>query len=741
MESLSYYIVSHFLIGIVAIIFGLMVFLKNRKKGVNIIFCLLATSVAIWSLAYGRWLLATDQASALFWARTLNMGATLIPVFYLHWIVSLLKLRKEKTIIFYYLLTAVFLFFSYSDHYISGTKAILQFPFWPQMNWLYLIFLIFSWCVIIIYSLVLLFIELKKAKGYYRQQIKYVIAGSLVGFLGGSTNYSLMMGYDWFPPLGSPLVAAYPIIFGYSMVRYRLMDIKFVLRNSYVYLSSFASIVIIAMTAKYVLDRYFFEISAQLDFVILILAILIFSPIKNYFYRLGNKYFFSSLYDSNEVITELSDKLRTTLEVKRIYDFIYGVLNGALHFKAFGILSYKKKEGYYSPQYNKGFMLGKNNKFLGNEELHQMFVSRNEAIVMEEIKHSYYNQRTKKAVDLLENFGVDVLMPLNVKGKTVGLIAFGPKESRDMYNDEDLGLLKIVGTQAAMAIENARLYEETLNFNIKLKKEIEKATKELKSANKRLTKFDKAKTEFISIASHQLRTPLSGIKGYLSMLQDGDFGQLQENQRRIISDLFFNTERLVHLVNVFLNISRIESGKLQLNKSEFNFVELASRLTAQMQFEANRKSLDLSFSSPAKEIIINADSDKLADVILNLIDNSIKYTPKGFVKVKAWQEKDRIFLSVKDSGLGISPAESKKIFAKFSRTERSAKVNTSGSGLGLFVVRTIIEMHGGKVSANSAGKDKGSEFIFEIPSNLGGIAKDTVKIGGRTEENDSKVKI
>jgi hypothetical protein len=270
MNNLDYYIISHFTIGIVASVLGLIVFVKNKRKIVNITFFLLASSVAIWSISYSIWLLSKDEVSALFWSRTLNMGATLIPVFYLHWILSFLRIRKTKTIVFYYFLTIFFVCFSYSKYYIWGVKPVFQFPFWPQLNWMYFLFLVFSWCTIIIYCLFLLFLELRNAKGYYRQQIKYVIAGSIVGFLGGSTNYPLMMGYEWLPPLGSPLVAAYPIIFGYSMVKHRLMDIKFVLRKSYVYLASFSVIIIISAFLKYILAAYFWDITTEMDFVILI---------------------------------------------------------------------------------------------------------------------------------------------------------------------------------------------------------------------------------------------------------------------------------------------------------------------------------------------------------------------------------------------------------------------------------------------------------------------------------------
>ena len=123
MLGLNFYIITHFLTGIIAIALGFLVFLKNKQKTVNKTFALLALSVAVWSFSYSIWLLSKDYNSALFWARTLNMGATLIPVFYLHWIISLLKLNRKKFLIFYYSLSVIFVFFSYSEYYICCAKS------------------------------------------------------------------------------------------------------------------------------------------------------------------------------------------------------------------------------------------------------------------------------------------------------------------------------------------------------------------------------------------------------------------------------------------------------------------------------------------------------------------------------------------------------------------------------------------------------------------------------------------
>ncbi len=250
---------------------------------------------------------------------------------------------------------------------------------------------------------------------------------------------------------------------------------------------------------------------------------------------------------------------------------------------------------------------------------------------------------------------------------------------------------------------------------IKQRQELEDLTQQLKVANKHLKELDKAKTEFISVASHQLRTPLSGIKGYLSMLLDGDFGKTTAKQKKIITDIFNNTERLIRLVNIFLNVSRIESGRLHITKKQFDFIELIDEAVGQLMTEIKMKRLRLDFIKPKRKIKVIADRDKLMDVLINLIDNAVKYTPQGKITIRTEIIDNNVRLSVKDTGVGIDPEEAKRLFAKFTRGKKISQVNTTGAGLGLFIAKKIVELHKGKIWVKSEGEGKGSEFVFEIP--------------------------
>jgi signal transduction histidine kinase len=251
---------------------------------------------------------------------------------------------------------------------------------------------------------------------------------------------------------------------------------------------------------------------------------------------------------------------------------------------------------------------------------------------------------------------------------------------------------------------------------ISTREKIQKLAKELEVLNKKLKKTDQAKSEFLSIAAHQLRTPLTGIKGYLSMFLEGDFGKIPKNQRTELEKIFISSDRLTRLIDVFLNVSRIETGRLELRLESVSIEQILDEVVVSIEQQAKDKKLKLTIQKPSKPLPkMMLDHDKLHDVMMNLVDNSIKYTKKGWVNVRLSSSKSLVVFEVRDSGIGIAPEEIDKLFEKFSRAEAVSRIHTGGSGLGLFIAKKIVEAHGGRVWAESNGEGKGSTFTFTLP--------------------------
>ena len=245
-------------------------------------------------------------------------------------------------------------------------------------------------------------------------------------------------------------------------------------------------------------------------------------------------------------------------------------------------------------------------------------------------------------------------------------------------------------------------------------KEIEQKEK-LSELNQRLKDLDSQKDEFISMAAHELRSPMTAIKGYVSMIMEGDTGDIPEKARGFLADANNITERLIRLVNNMLDVSRIEEGRLVYQMEKENLSRIVRLVFNQFTSETERKSLKYQLDIPSEiKDTIEVDVDKVNEVIGNLLSNAVKYTDKGFVKIRLSQPNtSTVRFEVVDSGPGISEEEQKKLFQKFHRVETNVG-KTTGTGLGLYISKLLIEKFNGKIGVSSK-TGSGSTFWFELP--------------------------
>ncbi|MEI6479917.1 MAG: HAMP domain-containing sensor histidine kinase [bacterium] len=258
---------------------------------------------------------------------------------------------------------------------------------------------------------------------------------------------------------------------------------------------------------------------------------------------------------------------------------------------------------------------------------------------------------------------------------------------------------------------------KSVKKEIETRERIEKLADELELANERLHILDQQKSQFVSLASHQLRAPLTAIKGYLSMIMEGDYGEVKGEIREMIQRVFDSANNLVTIVGDFLDVSRIEQGKMAYDWKDFDLKPLVETVGHELKQMADKRGLEFTVSvEEGKTYMVHGDMNKLKQVFTNLTDNSIKYTPKGKVWIKLSRPTpDTIRFEVNDNGIGIAPETLPKLFEKFTRAEGANDVNVIGTGLGLYVAKEMIRAHeGGKIWAESDGKGLGSTFVVEL---------------------------
>jgi signal transduction histidine kinase len=252
---------------------------------------------------------------------------------------------------------------------------------------------------------------------------------------------------------------------------------------------------------------------------------------------------------------------------------------------------------------------------------------------------------------------------------------------------------------------------------VEQREKIDKLAKDLEEANEKLKGLDQLKSEFLSLATHQIRAPLTAIKGYSSMLLEGDYGELPTKARESVETIKKSCQHLVNIVEDFLNISRIEQGRMVYEKSKFDVADLVRETTNEIRPNVENAGLSLNIKIPNDFYgKILADRGKIKQVIANILDNAIKYTPHGGITISLGNYRGNVAIAVEDTGVGIDPSEIGKLFAKFSRAKGAHKTNITGTGLGLYIAKKMAEAHGGDILVVSGGVGKGSTFTIKLPA-------------------------
>lgn len=245
---------------------------------------------------------------------------------------------------------------------------------------------------------------------------------------------------------------------------------------------------------------------------------------------------------------------------------------------------------------------------------------------------------------------------------------------------------------------------------------VEKLINKINENNKSLRNMEIQKSEFISLASHQLRGPLVNIRGYASVILEGDYGKIPEELKSPLEKIYQSSNFMSLLINDLLNVSRIEKGQIEYLLEEFDLTKVLNEIIQEFSKTIKDKGLKLRIKFDEKrEIKVNADISKTKQIIYNLIDNSIKYTPKGTIEIRLERGREFAKISIEDTGIGVSEEMKSRIFKKFSRDKDALEIDVSGTGLGLYVAHNMIGSMGGKLSVESEGRGKGSTFYMELP--------------------------
>lgn len=708
---------------------GLFVIYKNSKSQVNISFGILAICVSLWILTN---LLADTSKSeywAMFWSNTAVIPAAIFISLLLHFSFIFPDNQVHfKTIHYLLLYLPAAAIIALSPTKFNIESVVIHdwgVEYVPGHLYTFLIVFVLIFAGGSIFNFVK---NYRAAFGLKKQQFRYLLFGSIGMILIGLFTQVIfpILGYSRLAALGPLTALIFIVSVSYSIVAHRLLDIQVIIRRSLIYSILLTSLIGFYSLLVFGFNRLFLPGETKsfprlTDLIAIVVVAFSVDPLKRFIEKVTDKVFFKATYNFEDKLNQISENLVSVINLSELVQDIKKTVSETV--KVSKISIYIKDNNHYNPipsanDFPSDLTQTLDKKLMVGEYLREYL----EIIVIEDIKQSLAEGKIisptlVSIVDFFAKNGVQVVVPLLVKNELRGLILLGEKKAQDSYSVNDVKFLEILSHQAALALENAKLYEEQRLYNIHLKEEVQKATAELRIANEKLQELDKLKDEFISVTSHDLRTPLTAIKSYLWLAMHGKAGQINDKMKFYLDRSYQSSERMLALIADLLDVSRIERGKIELHLEPADLGKVMEMILDELRSKAMEKRIALKLALPKKPLPeVMLDQERFPEILTNLVGNSLKFTPdKGKVTVTAREVSGKIEISVIDSGVGIHPEDMPKLFSKFGRLDSSyqAVATTGGTGLGLYITKNLVELHGGKISVLSK-VGQGTTFTFTL---------------------------
>ncbi len=697
------------LIGTISI--GLFTFFKNPKSITNQLFFLFSlTLVAYVSFNYFALHQKTEIAT-FFWLKMLMSSVAVLNLLYFFLIHAFPEAKltlKQIYILLSIIFTGIIYLCALNNLVFSGVRFIkdnIESLPGAAMPFFFLHTVIFLGG-----GFIILIRKYKNSYGIAKTQIKLFLLGTIIMYSAifiFNYLFVLIFNITLFVPFLPVYMLAFVGCVGYAIIKHRFLDINLLVARSVSYTVLIGLFGIFYALSFALLSSVFIVSSLETNTLVIstflaLIMVFSFQPLRRYIEKITDTIFYKNHYDTNKLLYDLALIMASTLKLE---DVTHGILQEVLaHMKIVkGAFILLEKDKVFNVN-NEGF---KSTPVINEDDIELINRARN-MVVFDELEEG-------RLKTILRNQELSVVIRLQTEGEQIGLLVFGEKQSGDIYSDQDLNLLEILAPEAAVAIENSKAYEEIRRFNITLQDEVDKATADLQIANEHLKELDKLKDEFVSLASHELRTPMAAIKGSLSTIMEGYTGQISLQAKDFLAAAYNENDRLIRLVNNLLNISRIEAGRYSFNITKLDLDKIIKDVVNNLQMAAAEKQLYLKYEDGDKlQTFVWAEEDKVKEVLINFIGNAVKFTHEGGITVRSATKDNMAEISVTDTGHGIAKEDQDLLFKKFSQVGRSYTKQAGGTGLGLYISKKWVEGMKGKIWLESE-LGKGSTFFFSLP--------------------------
>jgi signal transduction histidine kinase len=692
-----YYSISAFVNGITSLVLSCFVFLKNRNSEINKKFVQFGLAVTFWSFSLFIWSLANNKHSALLWARLLITGATFIPPTFLYFVFILVgkdvrNINIKKIIYCNYILAVLFVIINFfTPYFIVDVREKLSFKFWPHPGMLFIPF--FAYFISnVIYSHLLMYKSIKtELSATKRNQIKYVFWGTLLGFIGGSSNYFLF--YDIkIPPVANILVTLYVCTVAYAITRYHLMEIEVIIKKSLVFAGMFVFAFGVFVTITLLVSRLIGG-SSIISLAISALIITIFlRSLETWLVNATDKFLFQKKYEYKQILKAFIDEVITVLNLDEVVNSTLELLDKTLHPYTSAIFILNKVEDKYQLYSSQG-LEAKDIIFTSESKLITFLKNTKDPAVIKQIDGII--GVSPEIAGEMARLKAAIVLPLILHSDLIGFISLGKKKSDEEYTKDDLDVLLDLARTESIAVGNAQLITEA-------------AQSERRAAIGTMA----------AGIYHEIGNPLNiintKIQVFLVGIQRGFYNDMSRDEiiqecKNILNDTLSQTNRIADITR---RLSNFAKPSKEFKPQLINIPEEIDEAIAVVSHNLELERIKIDKLMPLDLPQVLADRQELQQIFFNLIRNAAQaISQTGVITVKALATQDsKVRIEIQDTGEGISEDKRKRIFEPFFTT----KGPKGGTGLGLSIVRQLVWRNRGEISFNSL-IGIGTTFILEFP--------------------------
>ncbi len=686
---------------------------RNSASRLNRVFAYFLGSLAVWN--FGVFLLrqAPDPATAFFWEIVIHVGIILVPAFYYHFVLIFLEstTQHRRSLALAYVLAFLFSLANVTASPLFMKGVTNTYWGWaPATGPLYTPYFLYLNAFFI-----LGLVQLGKAtkatdSSFRRNRARLIQMGTAVTLLGGFIDFIRFILARFVPaldrayPVGIPANMVFAVMLGISIVRYRLFDVTVAVKKTAIYAMLGVVITSVLSLVTRLIDYHLdlgemraLWVVVPLGFVVTLLLSPLGQPLEDRIQRL----MFSKRRGCYDTLLALSKRMSGILNFNKLVDTLVQGLVQGIPLTYCALLIYDRETNSYvpyreerAPQTDRD---GTPSPIRSDSAIVQWLKREGDVLVKEEVTlNRKIAEYFSSAESELEEVDASLIVPLKIENNLIGIVLMGEKLSGEIFDSQELEVLSVLANQAAISLGNASLYEE------------------LGSTNARLVEANQLKSQFLASMSHELRTPLNSIIGFSKVLLNRLDGELTDRQEAYIRSVHSSGTHLLRLINSILDFSRIEAGKTDVHPEEVDLHDLIGECIDTSAPLARGKPLKIEKDVPLDLPPLRADRTKIKQVLLNLLSNAVKFTATGRVLVRVQPEPDCVHLSVADTGIGIREHDLARLFQPFSRLNNPLSREAGGTGLGLAISKKFVEMHGGKIWAESR-ENQGSTFHFTLP--------------------------